>query len=106
MAALSPIFQVIFHLEGFEAVAFWIALIVVMALCGYFIEMVMNGQGFGPLRNSLLALAGTFAGLYIRFNYLRGLTLHLSEPYVSVGVILISITVLVLALGFVSNRTN
>jgi uncharacterized membrane protein YeaQ/YmgE (transglycosylase-associated protein family) len=106
MAALSPIFNVIFNLEGFEAVAFWVFTVVVMALCGYFIEMVMNGQGFGPLRNSLLALAGTFAGLYIRFNYLRGLSLHLTEPFVSVGVVLISISCLVLAFGYLRNRTS
>jgi uncharacterized membrane protein YeaQ/YmgE (transglycosylase-associated protein family) len=106
MAALQPIFDVIFRLEGFEAVAFWVALIVVMALCGYFIDMMMQGQGFGPFRNSLIALAGTIAGLYIRFNFIHGLTPHLYEPYVSIGVVLLSITALVLAVGYVSNRTS
>ena len=106
MAALTPLFETIFRLEGFEAVAFWVALLVVMSLCGYFIEMVMLGQGFGPLRNSLLALAGTIVGLYIRFNYLRGLSPHLAEPYVSVGTVLVAITCLVLVFGYVKNRTS
>jgi hypothetical protein len=106
MAALSPIFTVILQLEGFEATAFWVTVVVVFMLSGFLIDMLMLGQGFGPFVNGLFVLAGTFAGLYVRFNYAAHFRAHIIEPFLSVGLILGSITVLLVSAGYVRNRTN
>ena len=46
MFALKPLFDIIFGLEGFEATAFWIALFVAYMIAGFFIDMLMQKQGF------------------------------------------------------------
>jgi uncharacterized membrane protein YeaQ/YmgE (transglycosylase-associated protein family) len=106
MTAMQPLFDIIFRLEGFEAVAFWFALLVGAFLMGYFVDYVMQGQGFGALFNCIFVLAGTFAGLFIRYNYIHDFRVRLFEPYLSIGLILSSVCALLILFSFVRNRTS
>ena len=104
MYALKPLFDIIFGLEGFEAAAFWIALFVAYMIAGFFIDMLMQRQGFGPLLNGIYALLGAFIGLYLRYNYFLRAPWFGYEPYVTMGLIFGSIAILLLALALVRNR--
>jgi len=106
MFALKPLFDIIFGLEGFEATAFWIALFVAYMIAGFFIDMLMQKQGFGPYWNSVLAILGTFVGLYARYNYLPEYKVHFYEPYVTVGSIAGGVALTMITLAFVRNRTS
>ena len=106
MAALKPIFDTIFGLEGFEATAFWVATFVVYMIIGFFIDMLMEKQGFGPYFNAVFAIVGTFLGLYVRFNYVVEYRIHLYEPFVSIGFIAAGISLFIVTLAFVRNRTS
>ena len=104
MRALKPFFDTIWNFEGFEMVAFYLALFIGLLAAGFFIDMLMQRQGFGPLLNGIYALLGAFIGLYLRYNYFLRAPWFGYEPYVTMGLIFGSIAILLLALALVRNR--
>lgn len=104
MTAMRPLLDIIFGLEGFEMVAFWLALFVAYLLTGYFLDMIMQRQGFGPFLNGLLAYLGLFAGLYIKYNYFDHAPWFRYEPWVTSSLCFGTMALLLLFLSFVRSR--
>ena len=103
---MKPLTDIIFGLEGFEATAFWIGLFVTYMIVGFFLDYLMQRQGFGPYWNGALALLGTFLGLYVRYNYLKDHELYRWEPLLTMGCVTGGIAVFMVVLAFVRNRTS
>jgi uncharacterized membrane protein YeaQ/YmgE (transglycosylase-associated protein family) len=104
MRAMKPFFVMISNFEGFEFVAFWLALFIGVIIAGFFLDMLMQRQGFGPFLNGVFALLGAFVGLYLRYNFFMHAPWFGYEPYVTSGLIFGSIAILMLILAFVRNR--
>lgn len=102
MAAMAPLFKLIEGLEGFELACFWLGMFVVFFLIGFVLDYLMGRQGFGPYVNSVLALIGAFAGLYVRYNYLLGYVRY--EPYLSFTVLFAAPVLIILMLSFLRTR--
>jgi uncharacterized membrane protein YeaQ/YmgE (transglycosylase-associated protein family) len=102
MEAMSPFFTMVRDLEGFEMVCFWLAAFVGFALIGFVLDFLMGRQGFGPYVNSVLALIGAFAGLYVRYNYMTPYLRY--DPYLSFGLLFAAPVLLVLTLSFMRTR--
>ena len=71
MAAMTPFFQMINSLEGFELVCFCLAALVGFALTEFLADWLLGRQGFGPYVNSALALIGVCARTLcaVQFSY-------------------------------------
>ena len=104
VAAMKPLLDIIFGFEGFEFVAFWLGLFIALTAAGFLIDMMMGRQGFGPLLNGLLALAGVFGGVYLRYSYLFRAPYTSYEPYVTMALCFGGPAVLIVGLAFVRNR--
>ena len=103
MYALQPLFQTIQNFETFEKVFFGLGLFICTLATGFFIDMIMQKQGFGPMLNGLLALFGLFAGVYLRYNYFQHAPWFGYEPYLTTGLCFGSIAVLLLCLAYMRN---
>ena len=58
MIAMQPVWHFFDNLEGFEFAAFWITAFTFTVLAGFFLDYIMQRQGFGPMLNALFVLAG------------------------------------------------
>ncbi len=106
MVAMAPVFEFMNGLEGFEWTAFWVGLFCIFMFAGFFIDYLMQKQGFGPYFNSLFAAAGTFLGLYLRFNYIQPSRIHFYDPYLSIACVFGATALLIVMLAFLRNRTS
>jgi hypothetical protein len=102
MEAMTPFFLMIRDLEGFEMVCFWLGAFVSLVLVGFALDYLMGHQGFGPFINALLALAGVFGGLYVRYNFMTPYLRY--EPYLSFSLLFAAPVLLVLGLSFARTR--
>jgi len=102
MEAMTPFFLMIRDLDGFEMVCFWLATFVGFVLIGFVLDFLMGRQGFGPYVNSILALIGVFAGLYVRYNFMTPYLRY--EPYLSFGLLFAAPVLLVMMLSFMRTR--
>jgi hypothetical protein len=99
MAAMAPLFDVVFGLSGFEAVAFWLVLFVWFWIVGFALDVMLQNLGFGPFWNGVFAYAGAFGGLYIRYNYKFGMSEIAFEPYLTLGLLVMPAAFLLIALS-------
>jgi sensor histidine kinase YesM len=106
MNAMQPVWEFFTNLEGFEFAAFWIASFTMIVLAGFFLDYIMQRQGFGPLMNALFVIGGIFLGLYVRFNYLRTYQTQLHDPYLTMTSIFAVTASMLLATAYVRNRTS
>jgi len=108
MVAMEPVWRFLHNLEGFEFAAFWIAFVVAVGLVGFFLDYVMQRQGFGPFFNSLFVLAAIYFGLYLRFNYLQPnrLQIHLYDPYLSLVAVCSVLVPMLVVMAFVRNKLS
>jgi hypothetical protein len=104
MAAMAPLFDVVFELSGFEAVAFWLVLFVCFWIVGFALDVILQKQGFGPFGNGIVAFAGAFGGLYIRYNYKFDMSAIAFEPYLTLGLIFMPAALLLLGLSLLRSR--
>ena len=104
MAAMKPLFDAVFELSGFEAVAFWLLLFVCFWIVGFALDAILQKQGFGPVGNGVVAFAGAFGGLYIRYNYKFDMSAVASEPYLTLGLIFMPGAFLLLGLSLLRSR--
>ena len=104
MVAMQPVWLFLNSLEGFEFAAFWIASFTLTTLAGFFLDYVMQRQGFGPYFNAGYVFVGVWAGLYLRFNFLRGYQAHFHDPYLTISTIIAVIVVMLTAMAFIRNR--
>ncbi len=106
MVAMDPVWKFLNSLEGFEYAAFWIAFLTLVMLVGFFLDYVMQKQGFGPYFNALYVLGGVWLGLYVRYNYLQPNKVHLNDPFLSLGSIFAVTAAMLVVMAFVRNRTS
>jgi len=104
MRAMKPFFDTIWNFEGFEFVAFWLFLLIGLMAAGFFIDMLMQKQGFGPLLNAVYALLGVLVALYLRYNYLRGAPWPAYEPFLTTGLCFGTVAILLVVLAYIRNR--
>ncbi len=104
MAAMKPLFDYIFALEGFEMVAFWLGLVILYLIFGFVIDMLMQRMGFGPYINGALAIVGVLVGLYLRYNYFYLPPWVNWEPMLTMGLCAGSAAILLVGLSFVLHR--
>ena|SRR5947209_7864098 len=106
MSAMEPVWKFLQNLEGFEFAAFWIAFLTTVMLVGFFLDYVMQKQGFGPYFNAIYVLGGVWLGLYVRYNYLQPNKVHLHEPYLSLTSVFAVTSIMLVVMAFVRNRTS
>ena len=104
MVAMNPVFLFFASLEGFDKAAFWIAAFTFVILTGFFLDYVMQRQGFGPYVNSILVIVGVWFGLYVRFNYLHPNQIHLNDPMLTIASVLGVTALMMVSLAFLRNR--
>jgi hypothetical protein len=104
MAAMKPLFDVIFGLEGFEKTAFWLGMFIAFLGAGFFVDYLMHKQGFGVFWNGVYVFIAAFAGLYFRYNYFETLPYTRYEPFVTAGLFFLSIAVFLTMMSFLRNR--
>jgi hypothetical protein len=104
MEAMQPVWLFLNSLEGFDFAAFWIAAFTLTTMCGFFLDYIMQRQGFGPYFNAMYVFVGVWLGLYVRFNYLRGYTQHFHDPYLTISTIFVVIIGMLTSVAFVRNR--
>jgi len=106
MIAMDPVWKFLNSLDGFEFAAFWISFLTAVMLVGFFLDYVMERQGFGPYFNSIFVLGGIWCGLYVRFNFLQPSKLHLSDPFLAIGSVIAVTGAMLVTMAFVRNRTS
>ena len=106
MKAMKPLFDVVFGLEGFEKAAFWLGMFIALLGSGFFLDYLMSKQGFGVFMNGVLVAVGGFLGLYIRYNYFARQPYYYYEPLPTVALFFATITLLLLSLSYLRNRTG
>ena len=106
MNAMQPVWEFFNGLEGFEFAAFWISTFTFIVLAGFFLDYILQRQGFGPYWNAIFVVAGIFFGLYVRFNYLRNYQNQMHDPFLSIGAILAVTAGMLLTMAFVRTRTS
>jgi hypothetical protein len=104
MSAMTPLFDVIFGLEGFEKTAFWLGMFIAFLGAGFFVDYLMHKQGFGVFWNAVYVFIAGFAGLYIRYNYFQRPPYSAYEPFVTAALFFASIAVLLTMMSFLRNR--
>jgi hypothetical protein len=104
MAAMAPLFDAVFGLEGFEAVAFWLVLFVCFWIVGFALDVILHNHGFGPFWNGVFAFIGAFGGLFIRYNYKLAMSTAAPEPYFTLSLIFMPAAFLLLALCVLRSR--
>ena len=104
MYAMQPVWTFLGRLEGFEFAAFWITAFAFVAIMGFIIDHLMQRQGFGPILNSVLLTGGIFAGLYLRFTYAKPGIVPLTDPMLSITVIIVVTTTMLTTLSMLRNR--
>jgi hypothetical protein len=104
MDAMKPLFDAVFGLEGFEAVAFWLVLFVCFWIIGFALDVILQSQGFGPFWNGVFAFAGAFGGLYIRYNYKFDASATALEPYLTLSLIFMPAALLLIGLSALRSR--
>src|SRR3984957_16955020 len=90
MAAMKPLFDVIFGLEGFEKTAFWLGMFIAFLGAGFFVDYLMHKQGFGVFWNGVFVFAAGFFGLYLRYNFFQKPPYFSYEPFVTAGLLFFS----------------
>jgi hypothetical protein len=104
MVAMEPVWRFLHNLEGFEYAAFWIATFTAVTLAGFFLDYILQKQGFGPYFNACYVAGGIFLGLYLRFNYLQPGKVPLYDPYLSITAILGVTAIMIVLMAFLRNR--
>ena len=106
MSAMQPVWVFLNNLEGFEFAAFWIASFTLTLMAGFFLDYVMQRQGFGPYWNALYVFGGVWLGLYLRFNYLRSYQGQFHDPFLSISAIAGVTALMLITMAFVRNRLS
>ena len=104
MYVMQPFWRYFGRLDGFETAAVCIAGFTGLVIAGFILDYLMHKQGFGVIFNSALVALGVLAGIYVRLAYATPVATHMSDPVLSIVVILATITVLMTSLAILRNR--
>ena len=76
MAAMKPLFDVIFGLEGFEKTAFWLGMFIAFLGAGFFVDYLMHKQGFGVFWNGVYVFIAAICRPLFQIQLFPEATLH------------------------------
>jgi hypothetical protein len=104
MTAMTPLFDMMFGLEGFEKAAFWLGMFIAFLGAGFLVDYLMQKQGFGVFLNGVFVFSAGFIGLYIRYNYFQRQPYSSYEPFMTAGLFFFSIAIFLTTMSFLRNR--
>ena len=101
---LKPISRIVFGLHGAERFEFWVLFVLVCVILGGLTNAVLQETGFGSLSNALLVMTAFAAAILARDLFFRaGANLTL-EPFLSMGMMMAAMPVLLLSGAFAKMR--
>ena len=92
-AILTPIFEIMSKLKGFDAYASYISLTLLWCLIAGVLSAIVKEIGFGFILNLLITLAASILGVLMRDGIFYDAINIKYEPYLSIGLVLGSIVV-------------
>ena len=101
---LKPITRIVLGLKGAESYEFWVLLLLVCLILGGMTNAVLQDTGFGPLFNATLVMAAFAAAIVLRDLYFRAGSNLTLEPFMSMGMMLTAMPVLLLSGAFAKMR--
>jgi hypothetical protein len=97
-----PWFADLADLSGVEKTFLFLAILIACFTTGFVVDVIMKTLAFGPALNGVLALAGVWAGIYLRYRWLA--PFRADDVYLTMGFALGTAFVLFVALGLVKSR--
>ncbi len=101
---LKPISRIVLGLRGAERFEFWILFTLVCLILGGITNAVLQETGFGPLFNALLVMTAFVAAVLVRDLFFRGGANLALEPFLSMGMMLAAMPMLLLSGAFAKMR--
>jgi hypothetical protein len=101
---LKPLWRVILGLSGGEAFEFWALWVVVCLLLGVFTSALMKDVGMGPILNTAIVMLAFAAAILVRDAFFREASNIAIEPFMSVGMMLGAMPLLLLGGAFTKFR--
>jgi hypothetical protein len=101
---LKPLWRVILGLSGGEAYEFWALWIVVCTLLGVLTSALMKDVGMGPVLNTAIVMLAFAAAILVRDAFFREASNIAIEPFMSVGMMLGAMPLLLLGGAFTKFR--
>jgi hypothetical protein len=101
---LKPLWRVILGLSGGEAYEFWALWIVVCMLLGVLTSALMKDVGMGPVLNTAIVMLAFAAAILVRDAFFREASNIAIEPFMSVGMMLGAMPLMLLGGAFTKFR--
>jgi hypothetical protein len=97
---LKPLWRIILGLSGAEAYEFWALAVVVCTLLGALTSALMKDVGMGPILNTALVMLAFAVAILVRDAFFRGASNIAIEPFLSMGMMLGAMPLLLLGGAF------
>jgi hypothetical protein len=101
---LKPISRIVLGLRGAERFEFWTLFVLVCLILGGVANAVLQETGFGSLFNALLVMTAFVAAVLVRDLFLRGGANLALEPFLSMGMMMSAMPLLLLSGAFAKMR--
>ncbi len=97
---LKPLWRIIVGLSGGEAYEFWALSIVVCTLLGALTSALMKDVGMGPVLNTAIIMLAFATAILVRDAFFRDASNITIEPFMSMGMMLGAMPLLLLGGAF------
>jgi hypothetical protein len=97
---LKPLWRIILGLSGGEAYEFWALSIVVCTLLGALTSALMKDVGMGPILNTAMVMLAFAVAILVRDAFFREASNIAIEPFMSMGMMLGAMPLLLLGAAF------
>jgi hypothetical protein len=101
---LKPISRIVAGLQGTESYEFWVLFILVCLILGGMTNAVLQEAGFGSLCNAVIVMTAFVAAVLVRDLFFRAGSNLALEPFLSMGMMLAAMPVLLLSGAFAKMR--
>jgi hypothetical protein len=101
---LKPITRIVLGLKGAESFEFWVLSLLVCLILGGLANAVLQETGFGPLFNATLVMTAFAAAIVLRDLYCRAGSNLALEPFMSMGMMMTAMPVMLLSGAFAKMR--
>lgn len=103
-AILTPIFEMIGRLQGFECYAFWAILSLSFSFIGILITLILTDTGFGFFVNTFIAVMASVGAVLIRDCFFYNARNIKFEPGLTAGLVISSIGISIVGLAYIRAR--
>jgi hypothetical protein len=97
-----PWLEDFYTLSGVEKTFLVLSVFIIAFATGFVIDVIMRNLAFGPALNGVLAVAGVFGGIYLRYRLLA--PYRADDLFLTMGSALGGAFFLFVALGFIKSR--